>query len=278
MLHFYVIDAFTDHSYSGNPAAVVLVRKPHVLSPEAMQSIAQEFNLSDTAFVTPNEDGSFSLRWFTPTCEVAICGHATLAAAQALLEWKLWRGDAPVRFNTRESGTLCCERHQQSLRLIFPAIPAQKVTVEASMQATFGDSIEGAYRSKHSLMLLLSSAQSVKRAEPRLDQLANLHPRGVIITAEGTAQAAQERRVDFVSRFFAPNCGIPEDPVCGSAHCVLMPFWSKRLGRRSLEAQQLSKRGGRLRLELLVNEGRTKVLVGGDTAITFKGELTPPRQ
>ena len=276
-LRFFVIDAFAHQPYSGNPAAVVWVPKEQAMEPQAMQLVAREFNLSETAFVTPHEDGAFGLRWFTPTREVAICGHATLATARALLEWERWDATAPALFKTRESGTLSCTHSpERRLELSFPAIASRKTAVTESMEEALGCPVNEARDSQHSLLLVLESAKQVRECNPTLSQVASIHRRGVLITAAGNEEKPEHPAADFVSRAFFPNYGIPEDPVCGSAHCLLTPFWAERLSRTSLLAEQLSTRGGFLHVNCAQQGGKQRILLAGETAITCKGELTAP--
>lgn len=228
-----VIDAFTDHPFSGNPAAVCRLAQP---APEAwMRQVAAEMNLSETAFVVGRNDGDYDLRWFTPTTEVALCGHATLAAAHLL---------GGGRFHTRSGVLTCAVGDDGSVEMDFPADPpiagAPPDGVFAAL-GTDGDTFTGAF----DLMVVVADADTVRYLKPDLAALAAVDVRAVIVTAAG-----DQPDVDCASRVFAPRVGIPEDPVTGSAHCTLAPFWSARLGRDELVGAQLSARGGTVRMRL----------------------------
>lgn len=247
----YQVDAFTKQLFAGNPAAVVPLSA--WLDDGLMQAIAAENNLSETAFFVP-EGKTFALRWFTPTCEVDLCGHATLAAAHVIFS-ELGNVQKEVVFKTR-SGELRVEKQEGRLVMDFPAIPPQRCENIGVMAQVLGQlplEVWGA----DDYLLLLKDEASVRQCIPNLALLEQLDRRGVMITAKGDA-------VDFVSRFFAPKYGIPEDPVTGSAHCMLAPYWAEKLGKRSLDAKQLSKRGGDVFCEVKGD----RVLLAG-YAITF---------
>lgn len=239
----FTIDAFTDVPFAGNPAAVVLLPRPR--EPEWMQHVAAEMNLSETAFVVPLDDARFGLRWFTPTHEVPLCGHATLATYAALVA----HGTAPRRatFETA-SGPLHVERDGDEYLMSLPAYAAPEVESEAIVTALGVKPLEvriGRSRAPK-LLLVLESEAAVAAVRPEFSALlrvANPHDvKGVLITAPG----APGTGVDFVSRVFVPWMGIDEDPVTGAAHCVLGPYWAERLGKRSMRARQISRRGGSL--------------------------------
>jgi PhzF family phenazine biosynthesis protein len=233
----YQIDAFANAVFAGNPAAVCPLDR--WLDDSVMQSIAAENNLAETAFFVPS-NGGYELRWFTPTIEMELCGHATLASAFVVFEY-LDRARTEVTFQSK-SGALTVWREDRRLAMDFPAEPPQPVTPPAALEPALGARPIETLRSRDYLAVF-DSVEQVLALSPRMDRLMELDARGVIATARG-------RDVDFVSRFFAPKAGVPEDPVTGSAHCALIPFWAKRLGRTRLEARQLSERGGEISCEL----------------------------
>lgn len=257
------VDAFADGPFTGNPAAVVLLERP---APDAwMQRVAAELGLSETAFVVPRE-GDFDLRWFTPTTEVDLCGHATLASAHALWHAGRLPPEARARFHTR-SGPLRAVRADDLVWIDLPALPptSQETSLPGLTEA-LGAEPRGVYRSRFDVLVELDDADAVRALRPDPAALARLAARGVIVTAH-----ADEPGTDFVSRFFAPSVGVPEDPVTGSAHCVLAPFWARRLGRPTLTARQVSPRGGTLRLRL--EDGR--VHLGGRAVTVLEAHLLP---
>lgn len=233
-LPLYQIDAFTDHVFGGNPAAVCVLHQ--WLADETLQAIAAENNLAETAFLVRREEGDYDLRWFTPTVEVDLCGHATLASGYAVFSYLRPQADS-VRFHSR-SGPLTVTREGEVLTMDFPAQPPRRAGSEeaAAVAAALGSEPLEVWRDEKFLTLLPDEA-AVRAAAPNLALVAALPGDGLIVTAEGTAH-------DFVSRYFAPASGIPEDSVTGSAHCVLAPFWAERLGRNPLQARQVSQRGG----------------------------------
>ncbi len=255
-LPIYTVDAFSAHVFGGNPAAVVVMER--WLDDATLQAIAAENNLSETAFVIPAEECS-RLRWFTPTMEMDLCGHATLATAHVLFEQRY--GDRNLlRFETR-SGTLAVTRHQGLLYLDLPSRPGEAVVISKALTDALGAAPVEAVRSRD-LMVVFESEADVQRFSPNLPAIERLDEFALIVTAPGT-------EVDFVSRFFAPGAGVPEDPVTGSAHCTLIPYWASRLGKAKLTARQLSKRGGQLMCEL---RGE-RVLIGGATVEYLRGEI-----
>lgn len=255
----YQIDAFTDHVFGGNPAAVCpLDSWPR---DDLMQSIAAENNLSETAFFVP-EDEAFRLRWFAPLSEVDMCGHATLASAYVLFEC-LGYAKEQIRFVTR-SGELQVQRAGDQLRMDFPARPPRVCTAPAALLAGL-KATPLAVLAADDYMAVFADPEQVRTLQPDQAELAKLDLRGVIITAPGSD-------VDFVSRFFGPKVGIPEDPVTGSAHCTLAPYWGKRLHKHRLQARQTSARGGELVCEL---EGE-RVLLYGQAVKFMEGELCLP--
>ncbi len=229
----YQVDAFTSKVFSGNPAAVCLLDS--WLPDETLQKIAAENNLSETAFLV-GAGGGFTLRWFTPTVEVALCGHATLAAAFVLFEMRKWPGDAIV-FQTRSSGPLTVTRDNGLLAMDFPARLPKAIAGVAMVEQALGVRAKSVLGSAEDVLVVVDGEQAVRRLRPDMTLLEKVDCRGIIVTARG-------EDCDFVSRFFAPRVGVPEDPVTGSAHCVLAPYWAGVLGKSELLARQVSKRGG----------------------------------
>ncbi len=233
----YQVDAFTTQVFEGNPAAVCPLDT--WLADDLLQAIAAENNLSETAFFVPTENG-FHLRWFTPIAEVNLCGHATLAAAHVLFEI-LGYTQASIVFETR-SGILNVTRSGLMLVMDFPAAQAESCAPPASLLAGLGVQAVETFAADD-YFVVVDSEEIVRAIQPDFAKLAELDLRGVCVTARG-------RNVDFVSRFFAPKFGIPEDPVTGSTHCALTPYWAKSLNKSILSARQISKRGGDIRCEL----------------------------
>ena len=262
-LPLYQVDAFSDRPFAGNPAAVCPLEAP---IPDAlMQDIAAENNLSETAFFSPDGD-AFSLRWFTPTTEVDLCGHATLASAFVLMT-ELDPARTEVTFRTR-SGLLSVRRDatRDAFVMNFPAWPASPVDAPTrdAVARAIGVVPREVVRAR-ALFALLDDAAAVRAVTPDFAALAAL-PTTVGITAPGTGETDP---VDFVSRYFAPGYGVPEDPVTGSAHCTLAPLWASRLGKTSLRARQVSRRSGELSCELADD----RVLIGGKACLVITGTL-----
>ena len=255
----YQVDAFSSKVFAGNPAAVCIL--DGWIDDARLQSIAAENNLSETAFVV-QVGGGFELRWFTPVAEVELCGHGTLASAFVEFACLEWSGDA-IRFQTRWSGQLVVARHNEVLEMDFPARPAFAGAAPGGLTAALGVTPERVLRSEEDLLVVLDSEQAVLEARPDFAALELIDCRGIIITARGS-------RSDFVSRFFAPRIGIPEDPVTGSAHCVLIPYWAGVLGRKDLHALQVSKRGG----ELWCRDAGERVMIAGKAALYLEGAIT----
>lgn len=257
------VDAFADAPFGGNPAAVCLLDRP--ADPGWMQAVAAELNLSETAFVVRGVD-EHALRWFTPTVEVPLCGHATLASAHVLWETGLVP-DAPARFATA-GGPLTCTRSGDEIRMDLPADPPVPVPVDdalvTALAAALGLRPESVARSRSGKALVRTDSASVRTVRPDFPAVAALDAQGVIVTGE-----AGERGVDFVSRFFAPGVGIDEDPVTGAAHCVLAPYWAAQLGRTELVGFQASARGGTVRCRV---DG-DRVVLGGRAVTVARGEL-----
>ena len=260
-LQFFQIDSFTDRPFAGNPAAVVVLDGP--VEVPWMQAVALEMNLSETAFCYPSSsaEGEWDLRWFTPIAEVALCGHATLAAAHALTTEYHIVGE--ITFNTR-SGQLTALKNDYGLRLDFPADHLLTVPVVEAMEAAVNCTVEAAATGSTDLLLELGSAADVRRCKPDFRLLASLADRSVIVTAVCT----DRDDVDIVSRVFAPKVGILEDPVTGSAHTSLVAWWAARLGPK-LRAEQASPRGGELDVELVGD----RVYLTGQAVTVARGNL-----
>jgi predicted PhzF superfamily epimerase YddE/YHI9 len=252
----YQVDAFTGELFHGNPAAVVML--PEWLPDATLQAVAAENNLAETAFVVPAGE-RFKLRWFTPELEIDLCGHATLASAFALLE----HGYAPgprVVFDS-VSGELAVEREGELLVLDFPSRPASTIPMDPAVGAALGAAPVALMKARDVLAVFGTEAE-VRALEPDFAALARGDALGVIVTAPGTD-------CDFVSRFFAPRAGIPEDPVTGSAHCTLVPYWSHRLGKAVLHARQVSARGG----ELFCEDRGSRVRIAGHAVEYLQGQI-----
>lgn len=259
-LPYTIVDAFTDRPFAGNPAAVYLLEAPRPA--EWMQLVAREMNLSETAFLVPEGDG-LRLRWFTPAAEVKLCGHATLASAHVLWETGRSAYDHAVRFFTL-SGELRAARDGAWITLDFPARPGTPTTPPPGLAEALGTTIVGIWSSAEDLLVELASASAVRAAVPNISALRQLPVRGIIITAPG-----DEPGIDFVSRFFAPRMGVAEDPVTGSAHTVLAPFWAARLEKPELVGYQASARGGIVR----VRAAGERVLLSGHAVTVAHAEL-----
>ncbi|TXK37873.1 PhzF family phenazine biosynthesis protein [Pontibacter qinzhouensis] len=257
-LTLYQIDAFTDKVFGGNPAAVCVLDQ--WLEEEKMQQIAAENNLAETAFVVKT-GSDYSIRWFTPTVEVDLCGHATLAAAFVLFSYHHLTVNA-ITFHSHRSGLLTVEQQGEELTLNFPTDVLEQVEVPETLTQAFGVAPEAAFKGKTDYLLLFASEEDIVALHPDLRVLAGVAARGVIVSAPG-------KEVDFVSRFFAPQVGVDEDPVTGSAHTTLIPYWSQRLGKQKLTARQLSKRQGELTCEFLGD----RVAITGNAVAYLKGEI-----
>ena len=256
------VDAFTATPFAGNPAAVCLLEGPA----EAgwMQAVAAEMNLPETAFVVAQADG-FGLRWFTPTTEVDLCGHATLAAAHVLWEEQRLAAATIARFHTR-SGVLTAARRGDWIELDFPSELAVAEEPPAALLGALGvAAAKWTGRNRFDWLVEVDGEPTVRGLAPDLGRLAEVPTRGVIVTAPDG-----DGRHDFVSRFFAPRAGIPEDPVTGSAHCCLGPFWSARFGRAELTGYQASRRGGTVRVRV----GAARTVLGGQAVTVVRGALS----
>ena len=256
----FTVDAFTDKPFGGNPAAVCLLDSPR--DDTWLQLVAREMNLSETAYVWP-EAGEFRLRWFTPTVEVKLCGHATLATSHVL--WSEGRADAskPIAFHTL-SGRLTAARSGELIELDFPLAPAEEAPPPPGMLAALGVQATFVGRSCFDYLVEVASEAEVLASKPDYARLGQIPVRGVILTSR-----AATGEFDFVSRFFAPAVGVDEDPVCGSAHCCLGAHWQARLGKSELLAHQISERGGVVRVRVV---GDRAMLAGHAVTVT-KGTL-----
>lgn len=257
-MKIFQVDAFTTQTFKGNPAAVVPLDE--WLDDKTMQNIAIENNLSETAFFVEKDDGSYRIRWFTPETEVDLCGHATLASAHVLFN-HLGYPDKQIVFDSN-SGKLTVEVRDNLLWMNFPSNPPDPIPVPKLLPEAIG--VIPFYTGVNTdLLILLEDEKTVRSLKPDLLILKKMEVRGVIVTAPGDD-------VDFVSRFFAPKVGVPEDPVTGSAHTVLTPFWSKRLSKDKLHARQISKRGGDLEC---IQKG-DRVEIGGSAVTYLTGSIS----
>jgi len=258
-MKLYQVDAFTDKLFGGNPAAVCPV--DHFPSDEVMQNIGMENNLAETAFIVKNPTG-YDIRWFTPTVEVDLCGHATLASAHVIFNHLGYTGNS-INFNSQRSGLLKVYRNGSALTLDFPTDKISSIKVEDVFVKAMNAKPLEAWKGKTDLMLVFENETAIRDMKPNFPLTGTLPYRGIIVTAKGDKH-------DFVSRFFGPQTGIDEDPATGSAHTTLVPYWSKRLGKKDLKARQLSKRGGDLECR---DEG-DRVHISGNARTYMVGEIT----
>lgn len=258
------VDAFASAPFAGNPAVVCVM--PAGRDEEWMQRMAREMNMPATTFVHA-ADGGFGLRWFTPSAELQLCGHGTLATAHVLYESAAIRPDETARFHTR-NGILTAVRRGDWIELDFPALGEEPAPAPDGLAEALGANPKYVGRSRLDLLIELDSEDDVRTLKPDLAKLATIRTRGFIVTSA----ARPNTDVDFVSRFFTPSVGLAEDHVTGSSHCCLAPFWSKRLGKRALVARQLSARGGVLRL----TADGDRVRIAGQAVTITRGELNIP--
>jgi PhzF family phenazine biosynthesis protein len=254
------VDAFTNRLFAGNPAAVCVLPRP--ADETWMRDVAREMNLSETAFLV-TRDGGYDLRWFTPAVEVALCGHATLASAHVLWEEGHLKPEAQARFHTK-SGLLTADRRDRWIEMDFPAVGEEPSTAPAGLVEALGAQAQYVGRNEFDYLVELHSEAAVRALRPDHAQLRQIPVRGVIVTSRASSAG-----FDFVSRFFAPGSGIDEDPVTGSAHCCLAPYWSKRLGKADLVGYQASPRGGTVRMRIAGN----RVKLAGQAVTVLRGEL-----
>ncbi|MEX1019746.1 MAG: PhzF family phenazine biosynthesis protein [Litorilinea sp.] len=279
-LLIYQVDAFADEPFSGNPAAVCILHQ--AMDDAWMQQVAQEMNLSETAFLVP--DGSdFHLRWFTPLAEVDLCGHATLAAAHVLWEAGYLYPSEEARFHTR-SGLLTAAHDEDRIVLDFPAVAVTPAAPPPGLLEALGVEAVAVGKNQYDYLVEVADAATVRALAPDFSALAKVHARGVMVTAQaepaadgpadGPTDGAAYRRAegeayDFISRFFGPAVGVNEDPVTGSAHCALGPYWAAKLGKQTFLAYQASARGGAVHVELVGD----RVRLGGRAVTVLRGEF-----
>jgi PhzF family phenazine biosynthesis protein len=256
----FQVDAFASRRFTGNPAAVVcLDRFP---DNEVMQAIGAENNLAETAFIVP-DDGNYRIRWFTPTVEVRLCGHATLASAAVVME-ELEPGRTQVVFQSETSGALTVDRNESGYTMDFPARPSETVAAPSGLVEALGVTPVEVTLNEFNYLAILENETLVRTLKPDLAAIAEFDREGVIVTARGDGP------YDFVSRYFAPAKGIPEDPVTGGAHCMLTPYWANRLGKSSFHAFQASARGGELGCRLVGD----RVELAGTCVFYLAGQIT----
>jgi PhzF family phenazine biosynthesis protein len=258
-MKMYIVDAFTDMMYRGNPAAVCLLDT--VMSDEWMQKVANEMNLSETAFILRTEN-DYNLRWFTPIAEVDLCGHATLASAHILWEEKIYLNDL-IRFQTK-SGEITAVKMNNWIQMNFPLESASECTQPTELAEGLGVRFLFVGRNRLEYIVEVESEDILKNLEPRFNVLQKLDARGVIVTSKSV-----NKNYDFASRCFYPALGVNEDPVTGSAHCCLGPYWGSKLNKSELNAIQLSRRQGVLALVL----SETRIIISGKAVTTLRGEL-----
>jgi len=256
-LKMYQVDAFAENVFSGNPAAVVSLEK--WIPDETMQNIAMENNLSETAFFIPAENG-FQIRWFTPNAEVNLCGHATLAAAHVLFN-HLNYSEKEIQFESR-SGILRVKKKEGWLILNFPASYVNETAISEKIKEAFSILPQKVFRGRDDIMLVFQNEEEILNLKPHFHKIIEIDARGIIVTAKSD-------EFDFVSRFFAPAVGVNEDPVTGSAHTMLIPYWAKTLAKNTLSAKQVSARGGILKCKYL----NSRVEIGGKAVTYFTGEI-----
>lgn len=261
MPRLYQVDAFTDTPFAGNPAAVCLM--DHTADEAWMQQVAAEMNLSETAFIYPVGQHRFHLRWFTPAVEVELCGHATLATSHILWETGIVPEDQTCVYQTL-SGELRAKRAEHLIELDFPAAPTRELPPPPGLLESLRIEAEFVGLSTHDWLVVTATSDTVRKMKPEMDGLRHLGVRGVIVTA-----ADETGDYDFISRFFAPGAGIDEDPVTGSAHCTLGPWWQQKTGKSEFRAFQASHRGGEM--HVLVQGDR--ILLRGNAVTISAGEL-----
>ncbi len=257
----YQVDAFTDRLFTGNPAAVCPL--DHWLEDYVMQQIALENNLSETAFLIPKDD-AYAIRWFTPLAEVELCGHATLASAHVLFQHLSFKGNT-IRLHSRFSGDLTVSRHDQLLTLDFPKDDLQPALPPEGLIEAIGKKPAEIWKGRTDYLLYYPAQEDIEELKPNFSLLEKTEARGIIVTAPGY-------ECDFVSRFFAPAVGVNEDPVTGSAHTSLTPYWAHRLNQLEFEAQQISARGGLLKCKL----SGDRVLISGQARTYMTGTILLP--
>jgi len=256
----YTVDAFTEEPFRGNPAGVCILPAPR--EEQWMQKVAREMSLSETAFLYPKENG-FALRWFTPTVEVSLCGHATLASAHVLWETGLLEQKQIARFHT-QSGLLTAERFGQEIELNFPAKPVGAAPAPDGLLDALGTTATFVGKNHLDYLVEIEREDPLRSLQPDFRAIAQIPVRGIIVTACST-----DPKFDFISRFFAPASGVNEDPATGSSHCALGPYWQAKLGKTQLAAYQASARGGVLKVRV----AGARVFLGGKAVTVVRGEL-----
>lgn len=260
MNKIYQVDAFTREPFQGNPAAVCILKQSQ--DAHWMQNVALEMNLSETAFLVPQEDG-FQLRWFTPAVEVALCGHATLASAHILWETGVLGGEEKAIFHTL-SGVLTAARNGSWIELNFPSTPEEAVDTPPGLVEALGVQPLYTGQNQYDYLVEVESEEQVINLKPDFKRLKEMDVRGIMVTSRATRQG-----FDFVSRFFAPGAGIDEDPVTGSAHCCLGPFWRDKTGKDDMTAYQASARGGVVKVRV----AGERIILSGQAVTTMEGVL-----
>jgi PhzF family phenazine biosynthesis protein len=259
-LPLFIVDAFTDKPFSGNPAAVCIL--PSWKADDWMQAVAAEMNLSETAFLVKQAE-SFDLRWFTPRVEVDLCGHATLASAHVLWQEGIVKLDEEIRFATR-SGILKADRRGDDIELDFPLTPDEPAEAPPALLEALGVQAKYVGKNRFDYLVEVESEAVLRGMKPDFRQLASVPARGIIVTSRSA-----DARFDFVSRFFAPASGVDEDPVTGSAHCCLGSYWQRRFSKSEFIAYQASARGGIVKVRVAGN----RAFLGGEAIIVAKGNL-----
>ena len=254
----YYVDAFTDKLFSGNPAAVIFSQ---IKDEQLMQKIAAENNLSETAFIRREENGIFHIRWFAPLCEIDLCGHATLASAYIFFKY-IKPEISMFEVQSLKNGILKVTKKNNLLVLDFPKDSLSQYNEISLIEEIININPIELYRGRDDVLAIVETEDSVRNLDINFELLNKINARGLIVSAEGT-------KSDFVSRFFAPSAGVNEDPVTGSAHTTLIPYWSNKLGKTSMHAEQLSERGGILYCE----DKNDRVLIGGNAIEYLKGEI-----
>ncbi len=263
-MKFWTVDAFTNEPFKGNPAAVCVL--DHFLDDDLMQKIAAEVNLSETVFVAPKQSPHYNIRWFTPTTEVNLCGHATLAAAHILWNEEPISATTDTIYFDSYSGVLMAQKNGDSITLDLPSYQSELISMpDGLVEALGGVSPLCVSKAHDDLIVELYSTKKVRELQPDIAKLNEINCRGIIVTADGE----EGEEYDFVSRFFAPHVGVNEDPVTGSAHCKLAPYWAERLGKNEFTAYQASKRGGVLK----VRYDRERVFLTGQAVTVFRGKF-----
>lgn len=257
----YQVDAFAERPFSGNPAGVCILGQ--AASEPWMQDVAAEMNVAETAFVVPRSDGGYDLRWFTPTVEVALCGHATLASAHVLWDERVLPSNERAKFHTK-SGVLTAWRQGDSIRMDFPSEPVEERPAPPTLREALGAPFSFAGKNRMDWLVEVEDESVVRSIQPDLARIAKLDVRGVIVTGRASSPGH-----DFVSRFFAPGAGVSEDPVTGSAHCALAPYWARKLGKTDLRGYQASARGGSVSCEPMGD----RVILGGRAVTVLRAKL-----